>query len=326
MRGRATRWVCPDGVDCRCPRSWPPSSFLALHGIDVVQILLNIVGPVFLIGVVGFVWARRGLPFDTDQVGSLVTNLATPCLVFDTLTSMSLSPSSFGALLLASILCHVAFFVFGWGILKAAKQPLSAYLPSVIFSNAGNMGLPLCLFAFGQQGLSFAVTYFLVNAVLLFTLSPQFASGKASFSTLPKTPVVWALAASLLFMSSGTPIPEWIKRPIHLLGEMMIPMMLLSLGVSLASLRINSLKIGAMLAVVRIGLGTLVGFVVAGMLGLDGIERGVVVLQSAMPVAGFTYLFAVRYRNHPDEVASMVVLSTALSFLTLPLLLSVLIF
>ncbi|SBV99068.1 putative permease [uncultured Alphaproteobacteria bacterium] len=288
------------------------------------HILLNIIAPVFLIGLVGFVWARRGHAFDTNQIGALVTNVGAPCMVLDTLSSMTIGPSAFGAMVLASALCHAAFFAGGWALLKIGRQPVSAYLPGLVFGNTGNLGLPLCLFAFGEPGLSAAMSYFVLSTILLFTLSPQFATGRASLAVLPKTPVVWALAAALALMFTGTPMPEWLGRPVHLLGAMMIPLMLLSLGVSLARLKINALGIGAALAVARLGMGTAVGFAVAALLGLEGVERGVVVLESAMPAAVFNYLFAVRYRKHPDELASMVILSTALAFLTLPVLLSVL--
>lgn len=288
------------------------------------HILLNIIAPVFLIGLVGFVWARRGLAFDTNQVGALVVNVGAPCMVLDTLSSMTIGPAAFGTMVLASALCHGVFFGGGWALLKLARQPVSAFLPGLVFANTGNLGLPLCLFAFGQPGLSNAMSYFVLSTVLLFTLSPQFATGRASLAVLPRTPVVWALAASLGLMFTGTSLPEWVAKPVHLLGGMMIPLMLLSLGVSLARLKVNALKVGAALAAARLGMGVATGFGVAALLGLEGVERGVVVLEASMPAAVFNYLFAVRYRKHPDEVASMVILSTALSFLTLPLLLSVL--
>lgn len=296
-----------------------------LAGVFVFHILLNVVAPVFLIGLLGFVWARRGLPFDTNQVGALVINIGAPCMVLDSLSSMEIGPATFGRMLLASGIGHAAFLVIGWGLLRAWRQPVGAYLPGLVFGNTGNLGLPLCLFAFGPAGLSHGMSYFVLSTILLFTLSPQFATGKLSLMILPKTPVVWALAAALALMFTGARLPEWLGRPVHLLGGMMIPLMLLSLGVSLARLRLHSLKVGGALAVARLGMGVAVGFAVAWALGLEGVARGVVVLQSTMPVAVFNYLFAVRYHKRPDEVASMVILSTALAFLTLPLLLSVLI-
>jgi len=293
-------------------------------GASVFDILLNVIAPVLLIGSIGFFWARRGYPFDTNQIGVLVTNIGAPCLVLDTLASMSVSPETFGKMFLASAICHSTFFVAGWAILKASRQSISAYLPGLVFANTGNLGLPLCLFAFGQTGLAHAISYFVLSTILLFTVSPQFASGKASFSALPRTPVIWALIVALGLMFTGASLPEWIGRPVHLLGGMMVPLMLLSLGVSLARIKLHSLKVGAVLSVLRLGLGVATGFAVAALLGLEGVARGVVVVEAAMPVAVFNYLFAVRYQNHPDEVASMVVLSTTFSFLTLPLLLTVL--
>ncbi len=291
----------------------------------MLQILTNVIGPVFLIAAIGFLWVRRGYGFDTNQIGAIVTAIATPCMILDTLSTMQMSVSSFGGLLLIAFICHLAFMAVGFVVLKVCRLPVSAYLAPVSFGNTGNMGLPLCLFAFGNAGLSYAVSWFIVNTIMMFVVAPQCASGKANLPGLMKSPVIWALVISFYFMLTGTKLPEGIARPVHMLAQMMIPLMLLSLGVSLASLRLQSIKIGFGLACLRVFGGLAVGALLAWLMGLEGVQRGVVVLESAMPVAVFNYLFALRYKNHPGEVASMVIIATILIFLTLPVLLPFLI-
>ena len=133
--------------------------------------------------------------------------------------------------------------------------------------------------------------------------------------------MIYAVALALALRALGLEPPRWAANTARLLGDCAVPLMLLSLGVTLAGLRPGGLGRAAAMSAVRIGLGFAVGLLVARVLGLEGASRGVVVLESAMPVAVFNYLWAVRYGNAPEEVAGMVLGSTVLSFLTLPLLL-----
>lgn len=287
----------------------------------MVNVLLNVMGPVVLIGLLGFFWARSGRPFDANGIGSLVTNVACPCLNLDILSSLTVSPGDLWDVFIAAALCHIGFAIVGFAVTRSMKLPLSTYLPGVIFANTGNIGLPLCLFAFGQQGLGLALGYSVLSSVALFTLAPQIAAGRASFSELIKSPLVWSVAAGLIVFLSGYSLPQWVSRPVHLLGGMTFPLMLLALGVSLARLRVSSLRYASILAVARVGGGLLVGILVSWVLGLHGLMRGAVIVEAVMPVAVFNYLFAVRYHNGPEEVAGMVLMSTALSFLVLPFVL-----
>ena len=107
----------------------------------------------------------------------------------------------------------------------------------------------------------------------------------------------------------------------QLLGNLGIPLMLLTLGVSLARLRVVGLARGITLSVLRLVMGLAIGLVVAELFTLEGVARGVFILGCAMPVAVFNYIMAERYGRRSSDVASMVVISTAISFATLPLLL-----
>lgn len=133
--------------------------------------------------------------------------------------------------------------------------------------------------------------------------------------------MVWAslLGAGLLVW--GEPLPGWINNTLQVLGGIAIPLMLIALGVSLASLEARSLKDGAIVAVLRLAAGVGVGLGVAELMELEGAARGVVIIQAAMPVAVFNYLFAATYDERPGAVAGSVLISTAISFATLPFLL-----
>jgi predicted permease len=181
--------------------------------------------------------------------------------------------------------------------------------------------MPVCYFAFGDVGLALAIVFFTFGAIGTFTIGEAIAAGTWSLRKLVRTPVIYAVALAVGLQLAGLRVPDWIFNTTNLLGAMVIPAQLVALGVSLLQLRIGGAARSAALALFRLGMGAGVGFAVAELFGLDGAARAVVVLQSAMPVAVSSYLFAQQYRRKPEEVAGMVVVSTAVSVVTLPLLL-----
>lgn len=281
-----------------------------------------VIAPVFLIALLGYAWARSGRTFDTTMVTTLAVDIGVPCLVIDVLLGTALRVDALAQVAGAALVTVCIVALAALVLLKAARLPRRVYLPALTFGNTGNMGLPLCLFAFGDEGLALAIAYFVVLAVMQFTLGVSVASGGFAARDMARSPVILSVLVAVALMAADVTLPGWLQRSIELLGGMTIPLMLLTLGVSLGSLQVTTLGRSAALAVVRLVLGFAAGYAVAEVLGLEGAARGVVILESSMPVAVINYLFAMRYDNRPEEVAGMVVISTALSFATLPLLLA----
>lgn len=283
--------------------------------------ILSVIAPVFLCSLLGYLWVKRGLTFDTPFVSRLVMEVGAPCLIFATFMEIDIDMDAFKSMAGASFLAMVLFGLLGAGALHLLKLDQRTWLPALMFPNVGNMGLPLCLLAFGEAGLALALTYFMVNVVFAFTLGMMITSGKISVQELLKNPMFHAVLITLLFLFTGIRPPAWVLNTTSLLGDFTIPLMLIAMGVSLARFHISSLQRSLLLSVLRIGMGFLVGVALSALLGLDGVAGGVLILQSAMPVAVFSYLFAVRYNRSPEEVAGTVMLSTLMSFLSLPVLL-----
>lgn len=283
--------------------------------------LFTIIAPVFVCAAIGFVWKRRGHPFDADFIINLTTVIGMPCLVFATLVKVEMDWNAFRDMAGASVVTFVAFGAVSWTALKVWGLEHRAFWPGQVFANFGNMGLPLCLLAFGQQGLALAIVYFTIGLVLLFTVGYAVAAGTASIQRLVRMPLIYFVAAALLFVVTETEPPQWIYATTKLIGDLTIPLMLIALGVSVASLKVKSIWRSLGLSLLRLGTGFAVGVVTALAFGLEGPARGVLILVSAMPVAVFAYLFAARYDTQPGEVAGTVVVSTAISFATLPALL-----
>ncbi len=294
----------------------PPASV-----VDTIEKVFSIIAPVFVCAAIGFIWAKRGWSYDVELVTTLVTNIGAPCLIFHTLANLPLGAHGLAMMMAATMAVAVACAATGAVILRLAGLSQRAFLPTLIFPNSGNMGMPLCYLAFGDAGLAMAIAVFTVYAATQFTFGISLASGTVSLRMLARAPLLYAVPLALAFLLTGTRPPAWINATAALLGGLTIPMMLITLGVSLAELAVGSARRSLMLAALRLVMGFAFGVAVAAVLGLDGVARSVLIVQAAMPVAVFNYLFALRYKTEPAEVAGVVVLSTALSFVTLPALL-----
>lgn len=284
--------------------------------------LFSVIAPVLTCAVIGYVWRKQGRPYDTSLVTTLVTNIGTPCLVFFTLIDTKIEADAFLTMGAATFTTMVAFYVFYFVFLKAMKLSQKAFLSALAYGNTGNMGLPLCLLAFGDHGLALAIAYFTVNVLCLFTVGVAVPAGATSPGALLRLPILYAALAALVVMVMGWTVPAPIVNTTRILSGLTVPLMLITLGVSLAGLGVKKLPQAVLLSLMRLGVGFLVGWGTAELFGFEGVARGVLILQCAMPVAVFNFLFAERYNNQPEEVAGMVVISTVLSFATLPFLLA----
>jgi predicted permease len=269
--------------------------------------LLKVVAPTFAIVAVGWVWARLGQKYDTELVTSLVMKISGPCLVFSTLSVLDISPYLLGEIGIATLMAAFLFGLSGSIALRIAGLPLRGYLPPVIFPNIGNMGLPVCLFAYGKTGLAFAII--------------GLYSGHISTGNLIKDPFIYSLLLALVFLVTRVTPPEMVIKTTGLLGDFTIPLMLLTLGVTLARLQVLNIKRSLYVSILRLGLGFGTGVLISSILGLSGAVRGVLILQCAMPAAVFNYLLAERYHRNPDETAEILVTSTLLAIVALPLIL-----
>ncbi len=283
--------------------------------------ILSIIAPVFLIAALGYLWARRGLAFDTVMVTQLTVLLTTPCLVIDTFLRAEISLDAFATMVLATLALYLLLVLSNFLALLGLGWRQRHFLPSLIFGNTGNMGLPLCLFAYGEEGLALGITLFAVSSLLNFTLGLSIAAGSVNPRQMAKTPIFYAVPVAVVIMLTDVSLPSWLAETIRLIGGITIPLMILALGVALARLTIASLGQALVLSALRIGIGTALGFAVAWAFGLEGAERGVLILMAAMPAAVFNYLFAERYSAAGPQVAGVVLVSSLLSVVTTPLLL-----
>lgn len=285
--------------------------------------IFAVIAPIFVLAGLGFIWAKRRLPFPTDSIGLLATNIGTPCLVIATLIKADISRDDLGLMALATLLALSSFLLLGAAALHLLKLPMRSFLPSLGFPNTGNAGLSLCLFAFGAPGLALGLVFFALTSFGNFAVGQSIYAGRGNWREVARSPVVYAVPLAALGNIFHVELPLFLMRSLETAGSIAIPLMLLTLGVSLANLRVTELRVALLLTALRLGFGLAVGVALAWAFGLTGVARGVLIIQCAMPVAVMNAIFAARYNRDPAAVAGLVVVSTLISFATLPLLLLV---
>jgi predicted permease len=288
--------------------------------VSLVVQIASIIAPLFVIAGIGYAWGRSGKPFDTTLVGMLTLNFGVPALIFSTLTKLDVSPAEFGEIFGIFGIFLAANLIIGAILLKMFKLEIGAFLPALSFPNNGNMGLPLCLFAFGDVGLALGISVFVLMSTANVTIGFACASGKWSLISMLKTPFIWIIAAALIFMCTETAPPRWVANTAEIIGGMSIPLMLVALGVSLSRLEVSDFKKSFWLSFVRLFIGFGLGVSLAEFFELQGVTRGVLILQCAMPTAVMNYLLAARFDREANGVAGIVVVSTFMSLATLPFL------
>ena len=183
------------------------------------------------------------------------------------------------------------------------------------------MGVPICLFAYGTAGLGVASAIASVIILLHFTLNVLLAKKSFSFEILIKNVPIYAILASIAFLYFKWDVPGYIENTTFLLTYTTIFLVLMSLGIALSRLKVVSWTHASILGAVRVIIGPIIGFSLIKFLNLNGFFAGVLLIQSAMPSAVLTYLVGSMYseRKVVDNIASVIVSSTLMSFITIPI-------
>lgn len=288
----------------------------------LILTVLEIVAPVFLLAAVGYAWIRLGLEYRLEFVTQLAMTLSVPCLIFVALMEAEIDPAALANLSLAAIAAYAGVTLATAALVAIAGLPQRTYLPPLTFGNTGNLGLPLALFAFGEVGLSYAVVVFAVMAVWSFTFGVWVVSGGGSPLKALKEPMVGATLLGAVFLWQDWQTPAFLTRTLDLIGQIAIPIMLITLGVAVARLAPARLGRAVILSAVKLAICVGIAWAVGRAFVLDDVAFGVLVIQIATPVAVTSYMLAEKYGADADAVAGLVVASTLMSVLALPGLLA----
>jgi predicted permease len=290
--------------------------------VNLALTVLEIVAPVFLLGAIGFAWVRLGFEYRIQFVTQLSMTLAVPCLIFVALMETEVDPQALTAISLAAIVAYAAITVAFWVLVRLLRLEIRTYLAPLIFGKTGNIGLPLALFAFGDEGLGFAVVVFAIMAVWSFTYGVWIVAGGGSLLKVVREPLVAATLAGLLFLWQDWQTPAFLTNTLRLVGQLAIPLMLITLGVAVARLTPGGMGRAVWLSALKAAVCVAIAWGAGTWFELDPVPFAVLVLQVATPVAVTSYLLAEKYGADSDSVAGLVVASTLLSVGYIPVLLA----
>lgn len=290
--------------------------------MNLALTVLNITAPVFLLAAVGFAWVKMGFEYRVEFVTRLAMTLSVPCLIFVALMKTEVDPEALAALSLAAFVAYALVMVGCFAVVKLARLDMQTYLAPLIFGNTGNLGLPLALFAFGEVGLGYAVVVFAVMAILSFTIGIWMVAGSGSLRRVVQEPLVAATLLGALFLWQGWETPEFLTNAIELIGQMAIPMMLITLGVAVARLETKAMTRAVVLSVAKVFICLGAAWLAATWFNLEPVAAAVLIVQVATPVAVTSYLIAEKYGADAQPVAGLVVASTLLSVIALPVILA----
>jgi predicted permease len=286
--------------------------------------ILEIVTPVFALCAVGYCWKRFGGPFDIPFVTRLVFVIAVPALIFSVLSRIEVDPRAFRDLALASLALYGLITLVAAPLIWASGLDRRAYLAPFVFGNTGNVGLPIALFAFGEQGLAYAMVVFAVMAGLSFTIGVAMVAGRGSPFEAFKQPIFYAAILGIVFAMNGWRLPDAAQATLELAGQMMIPMMLITLGVAIAQLDVRDFGRAVWISLAKATVCAGAAIAVLLWFDLPRVAAGALVIQAMTPVAVTNYLLAARYDADPNAVAGLVVVSTLAAIALMPLTLAAL--
>lgn len=290
--------------------------------MNLTLTVVEIVAPVFLLAGVGFIWVKLGFEYRNQFVTRIAVNLAMPCLIFVSLMQTTIKPSALVTLSLATIAVYATIAVTSWLFVKFTGLKKRTYLAPFLIGNTGNLGMPLALFAFGEIGLEYAVIVFAISSIWAFTYGIYLVSGHSSLIKAIREPLVAASLMGALFSWQGWETPLFLTNTLTLIGQMAIPLMLITLGVAIARLHPGSIGRAVWIALAKLVLCFSIAWLVGGLFDLSNVAFGVLVLQISTPVAVTAYLLADKYDAEPEAVAALVMVSTLMSVAALPAILA----
>ncbi len=284
--------------------------------------LFEVLFPVFFIIGIGYLLGKQKSDIDTSFITNYSANFGAPALFIFAITSSGVTYSIFSEYFIYSIIALSCFALTGIIFLFFMKKDISRELPPFFLPNTGNMGIPICLFAYGSLGMGVAAAISSLVVLLHFTANIFLASKKFDVKIILKSPSTYAVIISVIFLYFDLEMPKAALNTVMLLGYAMIVLILMSLGISLTQMKVFSIRSSLISSIGRVIFGPIIGFILIKVFNLSGYAAGVLLIQSSMPSAILTYLIASMYspKKIVDNISSMIVVSTLMSLITVPII------
>ena len=284
--------------------------------------LFEVLFPVFFVVGIGYYLGKKNPKIDTTFITNFGGNIGSPAIVFYSVTTTGLTFSVFTNYFIYYLLAIIGFSIIGVIFLFFFKKDVIMELPPYILPNTGNMGLPICLFAYGANGLGVAGAISSLIILFHFTLGVFLASKKFNLEVITKSPAFYSVIISIIFLYFEIPVPNFVVNTTMLLTYATIFLILMSLGIALTRLKVFSFYTSLIGSIARVIIGPIIGYLIILYFNLSGYAAGVLLIQCSMPSAVLNYLVGSMYspKKVVDNIASMIVVSTLLSFITIPII------
>ena len=291
-----------------------------MQQIDLLYRIVAVIFPIFSIVAVGYIYSRYYRP-DMSTGNRINMDIFTPALIFDIMSASDFSLVNYVGLAGAGVLVILGSGLIAWPLARLFDFQWKTFVPPMMFTNSGNMGVPLILLAFGEAALPAAIVLFALENFLHFTLGQQMINHRTSMVSLIKNPMVIATIGGIGFSVIGVSLSETVRLPVHMLGQIAIPLMLFSLGARLTEIDFKDWKIGVVSALVCPLSGLLIAILILPLFSLPAEQVPVLILFSILPPAVLNYMVAEKFNQQPQLVASMVLIGNLSSLATIPIIL-----
>ena len=289
--------------------------------MEIYLKLFEVIFPVFFVVGIGYFLGKKNPKINTTFITQFGANIGSPAIVLYSVTTTGLTFNVFSEYFFYYFLAIIGFSIIGIIFLIFLKKDIIMELPPFILPNTGNMGLPICLFAYGNEGLGVAGAISSLIILFHFTVGVFLASKRFNFEIILKSPAFYSVLLSILILYFQIPVPNFIVNITMLLTYATIFLILMSLGIALTRLKVFSFNKALISSIARVILGPVVGLILIHLFNLNGIAAGVLLIQCSMPSAILNYLVGSMYspKKVIDSIASTIVVSTILSFITIPI-------
>lgn len=274
--------------------------------------------PLFAIVLCGYLYGRYKKP-DMALANQLNMDIFVPALIFFVLSDKSFDLVKYQALALAAAIVILGSGLLIWPLCKLLKVQPKTFLPPMMFSNSGNLGLPLIILAFGEQALPAAIMLFIVEMTLHFTVGIYMMDHRTHPWRLLRMPIIIATIAGLGWSSLNLTVPASIATALDMQGQISIPLLLFTLGVRLITVDFSAWRIGITGAIVSPAIGVVIAFLIQQLLHLEAQQFAYLIIFGALPPAVLNYIVAEQYNQEPKQVASIVLLGNMGALIFIPL-------
>ena len=289
--------------------------------VPMILRITAILFPIFAIVALGYWYGRRHDP-EMAVANRLNMDIFVPALVFAALAGRSFAPAQYLPLAAGAFAVLAGCGLLAWPAARLLGLPWKTFVPPMMFNNSGNIGIPLAVLAWGEAALPGAVILFMVENLLHFSLGARMLDANARLLTLWRIPAVAATVAGLAVSLLGLQVWEPLLTALEMLGDIAIPLLLFALGVRMTSIRFTDLGAPLVGAFLRPAAGVAIAWAAAQVLGLNARDAAMLMVFGALPPAVLNFLFAERYRQEPERVASIVLFGNLAAVLVLPLVLA----